>query len=181
MIIAIEGPDGSGKSTVVTHLSRLLPSVKILQFRHTPAAYLEYIEDLEPVVFSLFEQMYDPASVYICDRFFSVTSRVYAEGRGGECPIDDFDAWVMPELHIILLKTPLEMLITRFKPDNRPIDAGKHLERLQSFYHRVCDDLPVASYTQVNTEQGIGNTVGQVTQICRALIEQHHVHRKPNQ
>jgi len=178
MLIAIEGPDGAGKSTVVTHLSRLLlPSVKIVQFKSTPYAYLESIAVLEPFFFSLFEQMYDPDTIYIFDRFFSISSRVYAEVNRVDFTLGDRDAWVMPELHVILLRTPVPLLVKQAGLNLLLELATKRLEKLEAVYHRVCDELPVLSYTQVKTEQGIDNTIGQVTQICRALIERRYVYR----
>lgn len=181
MIIAIEGCDGAGKTTVVTHLSRLLPSAMIIQFRQTPPMYLKAVDVLEPFFFSLFEQMYNPYTVYVCDRFFSVSSRVYAEINKMPFTLDGLDTWVMPELHVILLDTQPKLLLERFEQEeDRPVDEA-YFQNLRTLYFKVCQNLSVASYQRVDTEPGIGHTVSVVTQLCRALIREHNVYRKTNQ
>jgi len=182
MIIAIEGPDGAGKSTVVRHLSRLLPpSVKIIQFKSTPYAYLESIAVLEPFFFSLFEQMYDPDGIFIFDRFFSISSRVYADVNGIDFTLGDLDAWVMSELHVILLRTPLSLLVKQANLNLSVDTATERLRKLDAGYQRVCEDLPVATVTQINTEMGIGQTTSDAAKICRDLIERYYVHRPAKQ
>jgi len=179
VIIAIEGPDGSGKSTVVTHLDRLFRGAQVIQFRETPKEYIQHINILEPFMFQLFAQMYDTAKVYICDRFFSVSSRVYARIRDEKSVFDEInlDAWAMTELHVIYLDQRVEAIWER---ENRPSsindDRGNWDRQLRATYKEIAKELITASQYVVDTEGGLEKTVHQVVRLVEKIIGQH-VHR----
>jgi hypothetical protein len=59
--------------------------------------------------------------------------------------------------------------------------ATERLRKLDAAYQRVCEDLPVATVTQINTELGIGHTTSEAAKICRDLIERYYVHRPAKQ
>lgn len=181
MIIAIEGPDGSGKSTVVTHLDRLFRGAQVIQFRSTPREYIDCIQVLEPFVFSLFEQMYDPAKVYICDRFFSVSSRVYARMRNEVSEFERLalDAWALPELHVIYLDQRVEVMLSRLAQRDRPYDGGAYARQLRECYKAILKEINPASQHVIDTESGISKTVHQAIRIVERIIEQH-VRREEN-
>ena len=173
MIIAIEGADGSGKSTVFNQLNRIFHGAEFIQFRGTPKEYIDNIDVLEPLMFSLFEQMYDPAKVYICDRFFGVSSRVYARMRMSISPLerDGLDAWTMPEMHVICLDQRVEsMWIRRLSQDEN------YDRQLRETYKAIMKEINPASLHIVDTEPGIAKTVHHVVRIVEGIIGQH-LHR----
>lgn len=173
MIIAIEGQDGSGKSTVFNHLNRIFHGAEFIQFKETPKEYIDNIGVLEPFMFKLFEQMYDPAKVYICDRFFSVSSRVYARMRNTVSVFEDvgLDAWVMPEMHVIWLDQRVEIMWTRRLSQDENWDRV-----LREAYRAIMKEINPASLHIVDTEPGIAKTVHGVVRIVEGIIGQH-LHR----
>jgi hypothetical protein len=127
-----------------------------------PHVFYQHISALEPVVFTLFEQMYDPKAVYICDRFFSVSSRVYAKlhGRGYELS----DAWVMPDLHVIRLECEVDTLRSRRSGETQ-------LNQLHRLYRDVCRRLACASYHVISSDHSMHRTVAQVASVIRGLTK----------
>lgn len=181
MIIAIEGQDGSGKSTVIEHLKKRFRGAYFIQFPETPKQYIESIDILEPFVFSLFEQMYEPRSVYITDRFFSVSSRVYSRFRDeyNTFSENELDAWVLPDLNIIHLDQHPRFIPNRLSEVDKTPNELETAMRLHECYKAVLKELSPASLNVVNTEGGISKTVHHVIRIVEGLIE-HHVHRQEN-
>jgi hypothetical protein len=161
MIFAIEGPDGVGKSSTVNGLRPLFPDAHFIQFRNVPAVFYAHIGELEPVLFQLFQQMYDPARIYISDRFFSVSSRVYSKLYQRDYTL--LDTWVMPELHVIRLRCAIATLCQR-RPDEQSIAL------LDQIYSDVCANLTCATSQVIDSEDGSDETVQQVAEIIRKSV-----------
>jgi len=117
MIIAIEGADGVGKSTLWERLYDMLPRKIPARFRrvrfvsYPPLGSLwQMIEHVEAREAAVFDQLYDPGALYLMDRFFAVSGPVYATAFQRTIP--DYRKW-LPELVTIHLSCPLSELQKR--------------------------------------------------------------------
>lgn len=75
MILAIEGPDKSGKTTLWNALKGRLPGNPWFVGQLPPAD--GFWPEAELRQEALWSYLHDPAKLYVCDRFFAVSSPVY--------------------------------------------------------------------------------------------------------
>lgn len=79
MILALEGPDGCGKTTLYHALAHRLRHPQIHFVKWGPLKDLwRYIVQLEERDHTLFSSMYSADHLYVCDRFCAVTGPIYA-------------------------------------------------------------------------------------------------------
>lgn len=109
MIVAVEGPDCSGKTTLWEALQGKVEAIFVKRPPLTPeqmsrARELE-LEDLE-----LWEREHDPSGLYIADRHTAVSALAYGALYGRE-PLDT-SSWV-PRLRVVYLRPTAAQLRAR--------------------------------------------------------------------
>jgi hypothetical protein len=88
MLVAIEGPDRAGKTTLFQELRKLVGAVRsdIVFVPALPmeASLLANMAAVERRTEYLWRQLYDPGLTYICDRHVSISAWVYDRLYGRE-------------------------------------------------------------------------------------------------
>lgn len=77
-IYALEGPDGCGKSTLFDALQAHVDA-KFIRLPPLSPALFSHMAELQIREESLWKQLYDPKTIYICDRHPAVSAPVYDE------------------------------------------------------------------------------------------------------
>lgn len=105
MIFAIEGPDCSGKSTLFTQLQTIVAA----RFVRLPPLKQVTHEAMQREL-DMWEALYDPAQVYVCDRHVITTDRVYAAyyGRPQLPP-----SWIETHLRVVYIQVEETELVRR--------------------------------------------------------------------
>lgn len=143
MIVAIEGPDCAGKTTLLSQLH--WPSAAFVPRRRCTVEELAAAQYTNRAIDHLWRLLHDPDRLYICDRFHAVSDPVYAPIYGRRC--DDFSYWYT-RVKVVLLMPPLELLRRRHADRGDPhFDAMQYerciygyAEHVKNFEHAVFAD-----------------------------------------
>lgn len=144
MIIAIEGPDRSGKSTLFEQLRRSLQWARFVPSLPMSPALFKHIAEVEARQACLWEALYDSRQCYICDRSLFVTGLVYDRIYGR--PSMDIELW-RPQIRVLYVEVPVEELQRRhaatgdplFEADRYAEVIGVYNEIIQGFVHARID------------------------------------------
>jgi len=142
MIISIEGPDCSGKSTLFDALKKVLPA-HYVRTTTTPAL-LAVMSDMETAHLQLWEALYDPSQLYVCDRSLFVSGLVYGKLYGRKLP--DIDGW-RSRVHVVYLECLLSELEHRYRSRGDEMFSEHDFRRVLDLYREV---LPLFSYIRVD-------------------------------
>lgn len=88
MILAIEGPDRAGKTTLFRALQPLLPDARFVPL---PSFSISSADDLTRHNLAIWSAVHEDSRLYVCDRSSFVSSQVYERLRGTVPP--DVSAW----------------------------------------------------------------------------------------
>jgi thymidylate kinase len=127
-ILAIEGPDRSGKTTLFNALKMRMPWARRLKL-HTPPELFPYMRLVDERELTLMAAMYDPDVTYIMDRSVFVSGQVYAKNRG-ETPVNVAE-W-RSEVYVAYLDVHTDILLRRHEAtaDTQYADSIETLKRL---------------------------------------------------
>jgi thymidylate kinase len=78
MILAIEGPDFSGKTSLFNALKKHIPRATFVDRTPFNSKLQKYMEHVEVMQEFLWQKLYDPTKLYVTDRSFCVSSEVYS-------------------------------------------------------------------------------------------------------
>jgi thymidylate kinase len=162
MILAIEGPDCSGKTTLFNSLN--LNAIKIPSIPLVPGE-MQIYASVEKKLLSLWEAMYSPKKVFLCDRSMFVTSTVYSLLRGRE--VLDFSKWYK-EVAIVYLDVPEEILISRHDTRGEK-DILKHEYRV---LRKLYEDILTRPWLDILRLDGTKSDLKETTELwVRHLLE----------
>ena len=153
MILALEGPDGSGKTTMFRALRDFYKQcpgcsspacfngkLTFVDFPSMGAKLWPFAQQVEDRDVKLFTSLYDPAKTYVTDRFFATTGPVYARAFTRRVP--DYDEW-WPKVHVIYLAAPFDILVDRIQL-RRAKDAKKAREPVLDKLNLVIKEYQIA-------------------------------------
>lgn len=114
IIIALEGPDGCGKSTLYRRLKQLLTfdNMKFVNWGPFDRDLWDQIHKLEQRDMALFSSVYDRTTTYICDRFAVVTGPIYARVFNRPLPVYR-GPWEPGGLVVCYLRVPRYVALQR--------------------------------------------------------------------
>lgn len=133
MLIAIEGCDRAGKTTLYEQLKPLLPFATFVPGVPTPVAAKPLMRHFEEFSVAMWSALYDPKAVYVADRCPFVDNVVYAHVYNR--PPVSYPEWDS-ELRVLHLDPPSEVIDARGAD---PWDPEPGLERV--FYRKVIGRL----------------------------------------
>lgn len=164
MIYALEGPDCSGKSSLYAEVHRQLLSMEI---GWVPS--LSCSEELLPVMpavmrrhAQLWEALYDPRRLYVCDRHFAVSGPVYdAYYRRSALDVSEWYSRV----RVLYVDVPLDELYRRQEATGHSPFDFKRLKLLYSSHLQNFNRTVVLPGTEP-----LGELVKQVCVKVRAAL-----------
>lgn len=123
MIVSIEGPDKSGKTTVFEEVKRRLAGQAVfVPSIHTPKELFPVMPFVERRQSDLWELLYDPMKLYVCDRHVATSGAVYSVVMGRPLMVD-LAVW-KPRLYMAYIRVPLDELLRRHEAE--PDEYLKH-------------------------------------------------------
>lgn len=137
MIISLEGPDRSGKSTLLEPLANALRTPHIIR-KWVTAEVQPHLPLAETIYLQLFAEMYSPRLTYVCDRSPTVSAQVYSRVFERQCRIDP-KPWYAREV-IVYVNTPIEELQRRHALTGDDCFPAALYQRVIDTYSRVLVD-----------------------------------------
>lgn len=129
MILVIEGPDCSGKTSLFEALKPLMPTARFIP----GGGHCVMTRDIELRQMQIFAAMYDPFQTYVCDRFNFVSAPVYAKLYGRE--LLDTSNW-RDQVLVVYLDVPIHVLCARNEARGESFDQARY-EDVIRLYHEV--------------------------------------------
>lgn len=136
MIVALEGPDLCGKTTVFNRL--VVPDAVMYPGLPMDPELLPHMAAVEARQEAVWQALYDPARLYVCDRHFVVTSLVYSQLYGRQHP--DYSRWI-PELRVLYFHVPAGVLLARYRDRGDRIARPEQYSRVLELYGTVLEDF----------------------------------------
>jgi thymidylate kinase len=112
MIVALEGPDCCGKTTLFRAVSGRLPGAVFVPSLPVTRELLTVMPAVEARQLALWEHLYDPSKLYVCDRHVAVSAPVYDALYCRQAP-DIAQHWFR-EVRPVYLGVPLDELERRY-------------------------------------------------------------------
>jgi thymidylate kinase len=133
MLIAIEGMDMSGKTTLFRAL-RSLPELRRTAIGVTFVPTMPLPRELWPAMhhvevrqLALWDALYDPVKLYVCDRHVAVSAPVY-DALHGRPMLVDIGPWVH-RICVVYLEVPYETVQARYVTrGDQYFDPSKYAE-----------------------------------------------------
>jgi thymidylate kinase len=132
MIVAIEGADCSGKTTMFHALYGLLPEGTVYVPRRK-VNNLNEVQELSLSAAHLWAYLYDPDKLYLCDRFFAVSGPVYDRVYGRE-GTPDFSEW-HKYVRVVFMDPAVSELYQRYQHRGDDLFSAKLYDRVLTAYH----------------------------------------------
>jgi thymidylate kinase len=112
MIVALEGPDCCGKTTLFRALAGRLPEAVFVPSLPQSKELFAVMPAVEARQLALWDCLYDPSKLYVCDRHVAVSALVYDALFCRQAP-PIADQWFR-EVRPVYLGVPLDELERRF-------------------------------------------------------------------
>lgn len=139
MIIAIEGPDKSGKTTLLEPLAKALQATIVRRFS-TPPELMAAMPHVEVLYLQLFGELYDPSKIYVCDRSPTLSAQVYSKVFDRPSYID-VAPWLGRQV-IVYVKTHVNALMERHAKDGDDVFPVRLYERTVAEYEQRLKEYP---------------------------------------
>ena len=153
MIIAIEGVDCAGKSWLFNSVAEELPGVvQVPRLLATPST-MHCMREITRSLVHLWSCVYDPERVYLCDRFFAVSSPVY--DRLYRRPELDFSSWYKCT-YVILLDPSVAKLKERYKARGDELTTFDNIVKAKQLYSEHVKNFVHKRFTgKVKVEEAV--------------------------
>ena len=147
-LIIVEGPDGAGKSTLITKL------VSDFGFNVYRSGGPKDAENMKRVVKEMALLALDPTTIYLCDRAPWISELVYSQALGREpvMPMDFFSPCFALSQRIIYcnLNDSVSMLsnmsreFKAHKPAEHTAQVVKNYQEICNLYDELIDEMEIA-------------------------------------
>lgn len=135
MMLALEGADRSGKTTLWEALKLHLPDARFVPRLPLSTELLRVLRAVEDRTTALWEAVYDPSTLYVCDRSFTVSGPVYDRLYGREAR-ELSDLWV-ERTRVVYVEVPLSELRRRYNATGDDLFDAANYGRVLSIYEEV--------------------------------------------
>ena len=164
MILALEGPDRAGKTTIFHRLAGYFPGVRLVPGAPLQACLLPHMAAVEERNSFLWQHLWDGGNT-LCDRHFSVSGQVYDELYGRK-PNIDYRCWhhrVVP----VYFDVPIAELERRHAATGDDLFDVKRYEEVCKLYAKV---LPLyTNYSVVRANQPVHCVLADCISIARKV------------
>jgi thymidylate kinase len=158
MFLALEGGDGTGKSTIASRLSQAFdfeayatPPQKYKKYREevdrtsTPIEHYNFYKESIIDASQEISQLIDEGKHVICDRYW-ISTLTYHEVMGVSVDTQDFERIIKPDLTILLVTTPgeqIKRMVTRGMSagDRRMLDKQQEIST-RLFQNLILNNSP---------------------------------------
>lgn len=132
MILAIEGPDASGKSTLYDALQLQCPKWTFIPRKPATKELLQVMHLWEEQQVLLWSALYNPQLTYVCDRFVMVSGPVYAGLRGQKFALQEH--FLREFVHVMYIQLSLDELMKRHAlRGDKLFDAKNYAQVLDNY------------------------------------------------
>lgn len=152
MIVALEGPDCSGKTTLWNALKACVVDARFIPKLSISKELLPHMKLVQQREAEMWESLYQRNTLYICDRHFAVSAPVYDQLYGRERV--DYSKWYH-EVRVVFLATPLDELERRFAQRGDESIDMEQLKTLNNLYWRHVDNFKHIRLTPAPVEEQV--------------------------
>lgn len=138
MILAIEGPDASGKSTMLEALRPKLPAAVFVPSISLPKCLYPFAPEVAKMQAQLWNILYDPTKLYICARWLTISCPVYDDLLNRTADYD-FPNWPT----IVIYLRPTEEVLRRQALFRGDTPERWTYEQIVTAYDRAVKKYPV--------------------------------------
>jgi thymidylate kinase len=139
VIFALEGPDRCGKTTVFELLRDKLPEACFVPPIPLPSQLMPVMSYVEQRQAFIWEALYDPKRIYVCDRHFTVSSYVYDSLFGRPHSVD-LTPWI-PRVRMIYFLCPVQELKRRHLETGDPHFPISKYEQATELYWKASQEV----------------------------------------
>lgn len=146
MILALEGPDCCGKTTVYEELERRWkgqPDWCFVPRLPNSKALMAVMPEVELRQAALWCALHDPRRLYVCDRHVCVSAPVYDAVYGRPCHVDGM---LVEHIRAVYFEVPGAELLRRYKQRGDDLFDAENYGKLKREYERV---LPRFQHTRI--------------------------------
>lgn len=152
MILALEGPDCCGKTTMFNALRPLLPSATFVPRRKATSGAMRATDAICRSLDHAWQHLYDPTRLYVTDRFFAISEPVYAMLYERE--YSTYTHWG-PNLRVVYFNVSHAELCRRYALRGDRFFDAKHYDEVRSHYEAVIGAFTHWSVDEFTTAQEI--------------------------
>ena len=157
MVIVLEGPDNSGKSTAFWELRKVLRA-RYLQLPTPSREMAGLYPELESRELAFWGALYDHRDLVICDRSVFTSGPVYARLYGRKPP--EVDKW-RRYVRVVYFDAPVEVL--RSRGGDSLFDQANYERVVELYYEELAKFVSVT----VDATQSVETVVGE----CLSVID----------
>lgn len=162
MLISLEGPDLSGKTTLFHALQVRLPDAVFVPTLPVTKELFSVMDDFETAVEFLWRRLYSRNTTYVVDRHMTVSSQVYAKFCNRPCRVSAaaLKFW-QHETLLFYLDCPVTVLERRFKARGDKLFSSFDYDKLRAIYSEVVRKY---NYVRLDATRSVDELVTQVVE-----------------
>lgn len=162
-ILALEGPDKSGKTTIFHELQSMRLRAKFMPSISPPPQLIPVMHLVEQRLHMVWRTLYDRSKLYIVDRHFTVSGPVYDALYGRQQM--DVSAWYK-EVTVVYFDVPVDVLEARHNHEGDDTFDASSYARAKKLYESVIRKF---KYVRIDGTRPIADIAVEVKILAESL------------